>query len=286
MKYLRNHFPISSLFLAATFSLMGFMCTAQETTPGDTELVVWFCHLGDEPVTYAYRVRESGQIETLDGAPGTGLRNEREDVLLLPDRVLRFRDQEVTIDESGDIDTGYCSDISDIVTALVVDVGASMTEQLVVAIQARENFAARLAEALDHVTSLEAELVQALLDLSQAERREAEALAARMLAEINADERLREAEMRSALLAQANLELETAEAASAESQRQIAALNEQVAALRTQLGELQGLLDVVREEEAREQVRAETCEADLNAALTRLAMELDRTEAECSQVEN
>lgn len=169
MKYLRNHFPIRSLLLAAAFSFLGFLCAAQETTADDSSLVVWFCALGDEPFTYAYLVREAGRIETIDGTPGTGLRSEREDVLLLPDRILRFREQEVTIDESGDIDTGYCSNISDIVTALVVDVDASVTEQLVVAIQARENFAARLAEALNDVTSLEAELVQALLDLAQAE---------------------------------------------------------------------------------------------------------------------
>lgn len=271
MEYLSNHFPIRSLMLSVALSFLGFSCAAQETTADDSSLVVWFCALGDEPVTYAYLVRDSGQIETLDGTPGTGLRNGWEDVLLLPDRILRFRDQEVTIDESGDLDAGPCSDISDIVTALVVDVGASMTEQLVVAIQARENFAARLAEALDHVTSLEAELVQALLDLSQAERREAEALVARVLAESSADERLREAELRSALLAQANLELETAEAASAESQRQIAALNEQVAALRTQLGELQELLRASRASEAAAQVQVQTLGADLNAALARLA---------------
>jgi chemotaxis protein MotB len=54
---------------------------------------------------------------------------------------------------------------------------------------------------------------------------------------------LTEAERRAALLATANAELADERALSAESQRRLQALNEQVAALRTQLGSLQSLLD-------------------------------------------
>ena len=145
---------------------------------------------------------------------------------------------------------------------------------------------AELTEALLALTRAEAEAQSCSVALSDLEQQLAAALSAQMLAEGSASEQLSLAEQRAALLAQANLELETAEAASAESQRQISALNEQVATLRTLAARLQGLLEASRSSEAAALAQVETLGADLNAALARLAVELNRTEAECSPGNN
>ena len=81
------------------------------------------------------------------------------------------------------------------------------------------------------------------------------------------------AEQRAALLATANRALSDTEATSAEAQRQVALLNQQVAALRTQLGQLQGLLDEAKARDAVAQVQLQTLGADLNTALARAAAE-------------
>ncbi len=105
------------------------------------------------------------------------------------------------------------------------------------------------------------------------------ALAARLAAESEVDETLSAAEERARLLAAANLELEEKEAESAESQRRIALLNEQVAALRTQLGSLQAILDEGNERDAEAQVQIQKLGSELNAALARVASEERRRAA-------
>jgi chemotaxis protein MotB len=114
----------------------------------------------------------------------------------------------------------------------------------------------------------------------------ADALRARLAAEAAREAALSEAEQRAALLAQANEELETAEAASAESERQVALLNEQVAALRSQLSSLQSLLDEAAARDAEAQVQIEALGSQLNTALAQLAAEeRARAEAEAARAE-
>jgi len=154
---------------------------------------------------------------------------------------------------------------------------AELAQALLDLTRSEQDAAARIAELESALAASEASSQAAGNDavsaLSELEAALAAALTAQMLAEADAS-RLSEAEQRAALLAQANLELEaTAEAASAESQRQIAALNQQVAALRTQLGQLQALLDDARDRDAAAEVQVETLGADLNAALAQLAAE-------------
>ncbi len=112
--------------------------------------------------------------------------------------------------------------------------------------------------------------------MAQSETLEAQlaaALSARLAAEASRNNALSEAEARAALLAQANAELERTEAASAESQRQVALLNEQVAALRTQLGGLQALIDASAARDAEAEVQIANLGAQLNQALARVAQE-------------
>ena len=82
-----------------------------------------------------------------------------------------------------------------------------------------------------------------------------------------------EAERQAQLLAIANAELERQEALSAESQRQVALLNEQITELRQQVGNLQSLLNLAEEADREAQVQIETLGAQLNTALARVASE-------------
>ncbi|WP_432450543.1 peptidoglycan -binding protein [Aliiroseovarius marinus] len=109
-------------------------------------------------------------------------------------------------------------------------------------------------------------------------------LAARLAAEGRVQEALTESETRAKLLAAANLALAQEEAESAESQRKIALLNEQVAALRAQLGSLQAILDESAAEDSAAQVQIQKLGSELNAALARVAAE-ERRRAELEEAE-
>lgn len=86
-------------------------------------------------------------------------------------------------------------------------------------------------------------------------------------------ENVAEIDRKTALLEQANDLLANERALSAESQRQVALLNQQTSALRTQLNSLQGLLDASKEADREAQVQLQTLGSDLNTALARVAAE-------------
>ncbi|MEQ3625088.1 MAG: peptidoglycan -binding protein [Celeribacter sp.] len=113
-------------------------------------------------------------------------------------------------------------------------------------------------------------------DVAEVREKLAAAVAARADAELTAEQRLSEAEERAALLAVANAELGRVEARSAEAERKLALLNEQVAALRGQLQALQDTLDIAASEDQAAQVQIESLGSQLNAALARAAAEQRR----------
>lgn len=112
----------------------------------------------------------------------------------------------------------------------------------------------------------------------------AAALAAKVEAEAAAESGLSEAERMARLLSQANTALAAEEEKSAEGQRRIAVLNEQIAALRSQLGSLQSLLDAAAESDADAKVQIDALGSQLNAALARAAAE-ERRRAELEAAE-
>ena len=128
---------------------------------------------------------------------------------------------------------------------------------------------ARLAAALADVEAANAEAVDrdALRDRLRA------ALAAKLAAEQQAERAMTDAETRAALLSAARDELEGQKDISTEAQRQQALLNQQVAALRSQLGSLQALLDDYKARDAAAQVKLQSLGSDLNAALARAVSE-------------
>ena len=107
----------------------------------------------------------------------------------------------------------------------------------------------------------------------------AAALAAKQAAEDNANERLSEAQERAALLAIANQTLATQKEQSTEDQRKLALLNQQILALRTQLGSLQALLDESAARDASAEIQLQTLGTELNTALARVAAEEKRRRA-------
>ena len=76
-----------------------------------------------------------------------------------------------------------------------------------------------------------------------------------------------------ALLETARQALKSEEAATLEAQRQTELLNQQVAALREQLGQLQALLDDAVARDAAQEVQLQSLGSDLNTALARVAAE-------------
>ncbi|MCV2878049.1 peptidoglycan -binding protein [Sedimentimonas flavescens] len=88
--------------------------------------------------------------------------------------------------------------------------------------------------------------------------------------------RLSDAEKEAALRAVAEQALASEKEISGEAARKVALLNEQIAALRAQLSELQGILDAAQERDAEAQVQVETLGQQLNAALAQVAAEQKR----------
>lgn len=121
-------------------------------------------------------------------------------------------------------------------------------------------------------------------DLDALRNQLAQALAARVAAEADADNLMSLAEQRATLLAVANESLSKEQAASAESQRQTALLNQQVAALRSQLGNLQALLDDAQARDAAANVQLQSLGSELNIALARVASE-ERKRRELEEAE-
>lgn len=99
------------------------------------------------------------------------------------------------------------------------------------------------------------------------------ALEAQTQAQADADEQRTLAEQRQALLALAESTLSEEKGISAEAQREAALLNQQIAALRGQLGSLQALLDDFKERNEAAEIQIQTLGQDLNAALARAASE-------------
>ncbi len=143
---------------------------------------------------------------------------------------------------------------------------------------AREDLTARLASALAKGEAVQADLDRLRASMSEGQQTEEElqaalaaALAAKTAAEAETQATLTEAERRAALLATAQAELQTARTQTDEATKQRALLNQQVAALRSQLGQLQALLDDYKDRAAADKVQLETLGSDLNAALARAA---------------
>ncbi len=135
----------------------------------------------------------------------------------------------------------------------------------------------------------EAENTLTLLAAARAARAELDAQldtveAARLAAIEQAQDQMSDAQKQAVLLAAARSALAGEEQISAAAQRQTELLNQQVAALRGQLGELQSLLDDAVSRDAAKEVQLQSLGSDLNTALARVAAE-ERRRAELEAAE-
>jgi len=132
-------------------------------------------------------------------------------------------------------------------------------------------------------------LAAAKLAKANLDEKLATALAAKLTAQQAAKEQLTAAEQRAVLLATAQAQLAEVEAKSADEQRKLKLLNQQVAALRGQLGSLQELLDESAAKDVAANIQLQSLGSQLNTALARVAAEEKRRrkleEAERKRIE-
>ena len=142
----------------------------------------------------------------------------------------------------------------------------SLEDRLAAALLANETLQAR-------VSSLAEGAFETAIDRASLQTRLAEALAAVAATQAASQVQMTAQEQQAALLAIANTALSTEKALSAEGQRQVAALNAQVAELRKQVGTLQTLLNLADEADTDTQVQIQSLGTQLNTALARVAAE-------------
>jgi len=151
---------------------------------------------------------------------------------------------------------------------------------------------AAAAEALrQRLQGADAELTAMTLALEEQRRKAEETLtllaaaeAARRDAEGGGEQALSEAQRQAALLAVAQDALADEQQASAAQARQVALLNEQMAALRAQLGSLQGLLATAEAADSDKRIQLDALGTQLNTALAQVAAE-QKQRAELEEAE-
>ncbi|KFE36399.1 peptidoglycan -binding protein [Thioclava atlantica] len=137
-----------------------------------------------------------------------------------------------------------------------------------------------IADLRDKLTKSGDEVAAMTLQLEEARKQAEETLtllaaaqAAKKDLQAQLDSQLSEAEKQAALKATAQKALEQQKAISDQGAKKVALLNQQVAALRTQLAQLQNVLDEAQQKDADAKVQIDNLGQQLNAALARAAAE-------------
>ena len=143
---------------------------------------------------------------------------------------------------------------------------------------------AQLATALAKKLAAESELQSLGTDMADVRAKLAAALANKAAAEQSLAEQNTATDRTAALLQTAREALRSEEAATLKAQRQTELLNQQVAALREQLGQLQALLDDATARDAAQEIQLQSLGSELNTALARVAAE-ERRRRELEQAE-
>lgn len=162
-----------------------------------------------------------------------------------------------------------------------------LNNKLAQAIAARTDAEARASTNQEALAAAQVEAEKAAVNAQDAEALRAKlsaALAAKLAAEETATQGLSKAQEREALLAAANAALSQEQALSAESQREVALLNAQVAELRSQLNSLEAILQESTGRDEQADVQIETLTSRLNAALAQVASE-ERRRARLEEAE-
>ena len=132
---------------------------------------------------------------------------------------------------------------------------------------------ARLTATLAAKLAVEHSLTVAAINEDEVRKQLTAALAAKLQSEQTSRDLLSATEQQALLLENAESTLSRERATSAAAQRQTELLNQQVAALRTQLKELSGLLNLAERRDEEAQVQLQSLGSDLNTALARAVAE-------------
>lgn len=150
---------------------------------------------------------------------------------------------------------------------------AELQAQLATRVQDLGDIQAQLTAAVAAKLMSEQSLDTANIDAEDVRNQLTAALAAKLNSEETARDLLTAAEQRALLLKNAQTALSSERETSRAAQRQTELLNQQVAALRTQLRELGGLLDLAESRDQEAQVQLQSLGSDLNTALARAVAE-------------
>ena len=215
-------------------------------------------------------------VQLADAAAAAALRERLENAdAELTAMSLRLEDERAKAEETLTLLAAANSATKDLDTKLLAALEAERSANAS-ALETESALQSRVAELLklaDENSSTSAALER---DLRQ---EIAAALAAERAAREEAGTALSEAEARAVLLATANNALSQEQAANLESQRQVEALNQQVATLRKQIGGLQEILDEAEARDAEADVQISALGSQLNTALARVAAEEKRRAA-------
>jgi chemotaxis protein MotB len=164
--------------------------------------------------------------------------------------------------------TGDLADLRGQLTAVETELSAEEAARLAdqAALQALQ----------EKLAASDTELTAMTLALEEQRRRAEETLTLLAAAQTEAAQNAVAGDQQAALLATAEAALTAEQDRALAAQRDMALLNQQIAALRTELGTLQGLLDASAAKDAAAQVQVEALGSQLNAALAQVAAEQKR----------
>ena len=150
---------------------------------------------------------------------------------------------------------------------------ADLQAQVALRDETSEEVQARLSAALAARLVAEQSLNTAAINEDEVRKQLTAALAAKLQSEQTSRDLLSATEQQALLLENAQTTLSQERVISAAAQRQTELLNQQVAALRTQLKELSGLLNLAEERDQEAHVQLQSLGSDLNTALARAVAE-------------
>jgi len=150
---------------------------------------------------------------------------------------------------------------------------ADLQAQLASRDETSEEVQARLTAVLAAKLVAEQSLNTAAINEDEVRKQLTAALAAKLQSEQTSRDLLSATEQQALLLENAQTTLSQERVTSAAAQRQTELLNQQVAALRTQLKEISGLLNLAEERDQEAQVQLQSLGSDLNTALARAVAE-------------
>ncbi len=236
--------------------------------------------------------RKAAQISELerDLANNQGVLGDRDtELAALKTEIAKLKADLVVLQQDRDDQSSTVTAVRDQIELVLADLGQAETD--------RDAAQASVAQLTDEIIALKAELeiarqraAKSDQDLAQAQQAAlvaqttledersqlALAVASLVAAEDSVKSNLSEQERLQSLLATAQLALDDEKEISTQAQRQVEALNQQVAQLRQELGGLQSLLDASRADDEANQIQLDSLGSELNAALAKLAAEEKR----------